>query len=189
MANKGYALYQKNGELYLFTVKYEYTESRFVGFDDFGEIFRIRKLNEEQKQWKATHDVRKNEKTKNLIFIGDYYLARVGFSNFPLGKPYTQLPGGGGVYKETRKYTNIYELFKNETFLRALDKYSTFKEGYRTIRNLIREAINKLIYTKKMKTPSLIGFSMFEDKIKLKQEKPSVGFTAVSIEDESEKKR
>ncbi len=167
MANKGYALYQKNGELYLFTVKYEYTESRFVGFDDFGETFRIRKLNEEQKQWKATHDAKKNEKTKNLIFIGDYYLVRVLFNNFPIGKPYTQLPGGGGVYKETRKYTNIYELFKNETFLRALEKYSTFKEGYNIVKKIIKEMVESV----------------------LKQEKTHVGFTAVSIEDESEKKK
>jgi len=187
MANKGYALYQKEGKLYLFTVKYEYIESRFVGFDDFGETFLIRKLNDEQKQWKATHDVKKDEKLKNLIFIGDYYLTRILYKDFPKGKPYTQLPGGGGVYKETRKYNNIYELFKNETFLRALEKYSTFKEGYNIVRDLIREAIGSLIFTRKINKPEVTAFEMFEDN--LKQEKPAVGFTAVSIENEDEKKK
>jgi len=167
MANKGFALYKRGNDLYILSVAYEYADTRFVGFDDKAEVFKVNKLNDEQKEWLKTHDPKKNDKTKNYIFVKDYYLYRVMFKDFPKGKPYTQLPGGGGVYKETRKFNFVYDLFKNDTILRAIENYGTFNEGYFLIKRLIKEEVEKM----------------------LKQVKPAVAFTAVSIEDESEKKK
>jgi hypothetical protein len=166
MAYKGFALYKKDKELFLFGVAYEYAESRFVGFDD-AEVYKINKLNQVQKDWLKTHDPRQGQKTKNLIFIDNYYLARVDFKDIPKGKPYTQLVGGGGVYKETRKYQNLADLFKNETFLKALERYGTFSENYASVKKIIKEMVDNA----------------------LKQEVLQAAFTAVSIEKESEKNK
>lgn len=189
MANRGFALYRKEKNLYLIPVAYEYADAKFVGFDNAGDVYKISKLSEKQKEWLKSNDPSKNEKTKGYTFVGDYYTYKVFFKDLPKGRPYTQLPGGGGVYKETRKYNFIPSLFTNQTFLRALENYGTFTEGRSFVRKLIRETIEKLIYTKKMKMPGGIMFGMFEDDVELKQENPAVGFTAVAIEDESERKK
>ncbi len=180
MANKGFALYRRDKDLYLLSVAYEYADTRFVGFDINGEVLKINKLNDKQKEWLKTHDSKQSEKTRDYIFLGDYYVYGAALQGFPSGKPYTQLPGGGGVYKETRKAQNIYELFKNETFLRALEKYGTFNEGRKILRQLIKEEVAKAVSAKKN--------SNFSGAF-LKQEKLNVSFTAVSIEDESEKEK
>jgi len=166
MTNKGFALYKKGADLYILSVAYEYPDSRFVGFDNTKEVFKVNKLSDEQKDWLKSHDPRQHEKTKNHIFLKDYYLSKVLFQDFPTGKPYTQLPGGGGVYKETRKYNFIYDLFDNETVLRAIDKYGTTNEARNIIKQIIREEIDKLVYTKKKNTPQSIGFQMLEKEAK-----------------------
>jgi len=162
MANKGFALYKEGKNLYIFSVAYEYEDSRFVGFDEKGDVFKINKLNPEQKEWLKTHDYRQDEKTKHYIFIGDYYLNKVKYEDFPKGKPYTQLPGGGGVYKETRKINFVINLFSNKTILKAIENYGSFQESYNIVRKVIREAIDKLIYKKKADTSQMIGFKMLE---------------------------
>ena len=164
---KGFALYKRDGDLYILGVAYEYPDSQFVGFDPNGEVFKIHKLNDTQREWLKTHDPAQNKKTSNLTFLKDYYLSKVTLGeSFPTGKPYTQLPGGGGVYKETRKYHFINDLFDNETILRAIEKYGMFNEGYNILKSIIKEAVNNVV---------------------LNQESPRPAFTAVSIEDESEK--
>lgn len=167
MANKGFALYRRDDGLYVLSVAYEYADTRFVGFDEMGVVFKISKLDETQKDWLRTHDPKKYDKTKNVIFFGDYYAKQIMFQNFPKGKPYSQLPGGGGVYKETRKCNSVYDLFKNDTILRAIEKYGIFGEGYKVVKELVKEEIAKM----------------------LKQESPKVAFTAVSIEEESERNK
>jgi len=189
MANRGFALYRKEKNLYLIPVAYEYADTKFVGFDNTGDVYKINKLSEKQKEWLKSNDPSKNVKTKGYTFVGDYYVYKVFFKDLPKGRLYTQLPGGGGVYKETRKYNFIPSLFTNKTFLRALENYGTFTEGHSFVRKLIREAIDNLIYKKKMKMPGGIMFGMFEDNVELKQEIPAVGFTAVAIEDELERKK
>lgn len=144
MANRGFALYKRGNDLYILSVAYEYADSKFVGFDESGDVFKINKLSDKQKEWLKNHDPKQSEKAKNYIFIGDYFLYRVAFSDFPKGKPYTQLPGGGGVYKETRKYNLIYDVFKNDTILSAIEKYGTFNEGYAIVKNLIKEEVEKI---------------------------------------------
>lgn len=148
MAHRGFALYKKDGDLYLMSVAYEYPDTRFVGFNNTSDIYKIEK--------------NKNDKNlSNFISIGDYILYKVQFGNFPKGKPYTQLPGGGGVYKETRKYNNVYELFDNFTFLKAVEKYISINESNLFLKKLVSE-------------------------IALKKEIQKISFTAVSIEKESE---
>ena len=123
---KGFALYKRGGDLYVITVGYEY--DRFVGFDKNADVYLVKKINETQKEWLKIHDVK--ELKKSLIFVDkDYYLEKVLIENMPKGTYYTQLPGGGGVYKETRKCRFVNELFKNETILRAIEKYGIFNEG------------------------------------------------------------
>ncbi|MFA6990371.1 MAG: hypothetical protein WC197_09900, partial [Candidatus Gastranaerophilaceae bacterium] len=165
-----FALYKKNKDLYILNVSYEYGDSKFVGFNRNGEAYRIHKLNDEQRKWLETHNYREGSKTKNLIFIGDYYLSKEVFlpEEFPKGKPYTQLPGGGGVYKETRKYNFIYDLFKNPTIIKAIENYGTFNEGYSAVRKIIREMIENVLDDKISKNADnieknkLIGLRMLK---------------------------
>lgn len=144
MVNRGFALYRKEKDLYLIPVAYEYADTKFVGFNNTGDVYKISKLSEKQKEWLKSNDPSKNEKTKGYTFVGDYYIYKVLFKDFPKGRPYTQLPGGGGVYKETRKYNFIPSLFTNQTFLRALENYGTFTEGHSFVRKLIKEELDRI---------------------------------------------
>lgn len=167
--NNGFALYSREGELFFIPVAYEYPINKFVGFSENDLVYKISKLNDNQKNWLKNNDPKINEKTKNIIFVGDYYLKKLPFENFPKGKPYTQLPGGGGVFKETRKYNFVNDLFYNPTIIKAIEKYGVFSENYKTIKKLIKESVDEYV--------------------KIKQEKPKVSFTAVLVEDEKEIKK
>ncbi|MFA5067162.1 MAG: hypothetical protein WC466_03885 [Candidatus Izemoplasmatales bacterium] len=159
MENMGFSLYKKDGVLYIIKVAYEYPDARFVGFSN-QETYRIYKLSDEQKKYREKNP--NSEKLRNINFFGDFYYIRIlPFENFPTGKPYTQLPGGGGVYKETRKCQGVQDLFKNPTIIRALNKYTTFR-----------------VQTKKKPMSEVV----------LTQKSPNVLFTAVLIEDEKYKK-
>jgi hypothetical protein len=172
MANKGFALYKRDNNLYILSVAYEYGISKFVGFDENGELYKIGKLNDTQKEWLKTHNPKLNEKTKSLIFIDDYYLTKSLFNNFPKGKMYTQLPGGGGIYKETRKYNSIYDLFANKVFLKSLERHGSFNENFDLVKKTIKKVINEDFQIKK-----------------INQESPNIEFTAVSIENEIDKNK
>ena len=43
----GFALYSKNGKLYIFNVDFEYPGSKYVGFDKSVEGYEVKKLNYE----------------------------------------------------------------------------------------------------------------------------------------------
>ena len=169
------ALYSKNGRMFVFEVSYEFPESMFVGF-----------RKKDEKYNGNFYEIKPNE--------GFYKVYRIDLPdssrwNVPIGKKYTQLPGGGGGYKVTRQYDNVLKMLQSSTVIKILNNFFLKAEAFFVVRNLIRETIDNLIFTRKINKPEVTTFRMFEDKIKLKQEKPSVGFTAVSIEDESEKKK
>lgn len=165
MESKGFALYKKGDTLYIVRVAYEYPETRFVGLSDT-EIYRIHKTTEEQKTFQQKNPT--HPKLSNISFVGDFYYIRTSpFTEFPKGKPYTQLPGGGGVFKETRKCHKVKDMFTNPTVLRAFDKYATFKKK-KNIREQIRRIVSEEV---------------------LKQQYVDVSFTAVSIEDEKHIKK
>ena len=155
---RGLALYKKDDKMYAFHVKYEYAETRFVGFDETQNAYIIRKLSDEQKEWLKTHNPKDFPKTKNLFFVGDYYASIVMLNEYPKGKPYTQLQGGGGVFKITRNISNVVELLKNPTVIKALEKHGKFNEGYEMVKEIIRESVAGLFedYKKVNMTVALI---------------------------------
>ena len=138
---RGYALYSKDDSMFALPVGYEYPDKRFVGFDPKDQVFLIKKLSDEQREWLKTNDPKEHDKTKNFIFSGDYYAASIYWNEFtrPTGKPYTQLPGGGGCYKVTRKMDNIVELMHNDTVKRVLDRF------FLTNEELFREEVRKTL--------------------------------------------
>ena len=139
----GFALYSKNGKLYIFNVDFEYPGSKYVGFDKSVEGYEVKKLNDVQREWLKTHDTKQDVKTKNIIFVGEYFLTRVPIGEIPKGTYYTQMPGGGGVFKVTRQMNDVRELFKNLTSLTAIEKYGKFNESY--LRNIIKETVSQII--------------------------------------------
>jgi len=151
MPSKGYALYRVEKELFLIPVAYEFADTKFVGFDQSGTVYKIGRLNDVQKIWLKSHDPRNDSKVRDYIFAEDYFAHKVPLSQIPKGKPYTQLPGGGGVYKETRKYNYLPDLFKNETFLNALGRHGDFSEGYNSVKKIVKEAVEDFILKKKLK--------------------------------------
>lgn len=142
------ALYKKNNNLYLIGVLFEDNRDKFIAFDKFHTPLIIKKLSVKQKNWLKNNDHTKSDKTKNCIFVGEYYLKpqKISEEN-PKGKAYTQLPGGGGVYKITRQhnFSNVKNLFKNTTFLKAVEKYGEFKDEFmkenENIKQFVRETI------------------------------------------------
>ena len=82
----------------------------------------------------------------------------------PISIHFMKLPGSWVTYDITKQYSNPEEMIQNETVKRVLDKFY----GKEKVRKIIKEAVNEIV---------------------LKQETPLVSFTAVSIEDESEKQK
>lgn len=151
MPSKGYALYKVEKKLFLIPVAYEFADTKFVGFDQSGTIYKIGRLNDAQKAWLKKNNPIQDSKVRDYIFAEDYFAYKVPLSQIPKGKPYTQLPGGGGVYKETRKYNYLPDLFKNETFLRALGNHGSFLENYNSVKKIVKEAVEDFILKKKLK--------------------------------------
>lgn len=139
----GFALYSKDESIYAFPVGYEYPDKRFVGFDSKGQVFLIKRMSDEQKEWLKTNDPKKFEKTKNLIFAGDYYAGSMYWDEAirPTGKPYTQLPGGGGCYKATRNINDIPTLLRNPTVVGVLDRF--FLKGEAELRRFVQQVLTE----------------------------------------------
>lgn len=187
------ALYSKNGRMFIFEVSYEFNDSMFVGFrtreDKYnGNFYEIKPIGESYK-----------------VFVID--LSDSSRWNAPIGKKYIQLPGGGGGYKVTRQYNNALEMLKNSTVIKILNNFFIKKEEFYVIRKLIKEAINKTFSNEnieKTKPTSKLSNNEYDEfcreffdkfkqsnieEIQLKQQIQTAAFTAVSIEDEIEKKK
>jgi len=125
----GLALYSKNKRMFIFEVEYEFADTRFVGFRGkynpyYGEFYEI--------------------KVKDGIYkVYRLDLKKESRENAPVGKQYTQLPGGGGAYKVTRGYTNISEMMKNPTVKKVLDKFFGLNEVRKVVRKKLKESKKK----------------------------------------------
>jgi hypothetical protein len=173
MANRGLALYKgKDSKMYVLEILYEYRDQKLAGFRKNDEIY-----------------------TGNFYRIDPiehgYKISKVDFSKevratVPIAVHFMKLPGSWVTFDITKQYTNPEEMIKNKTVKNVLDKFF----GLQEIKKIVKEEVNKIINIKNTKTPQLMGFYMIEKSgITLKQEKPQVSFTAVSIEDESEKNK
>ena len=128
----GLALYarkkQKNGRLFVFEVFYEYANDMFVGFrkpDDkyYGNVYEIKKVGENDYKyiyWDISDEKR---------------------NDFPVGIKYTQLEGGGGGYKATRKIRSMDALMKNPTTQGIIKRF--FESD--VVRKFVKEQVSAIL--------------------------------------------
>ena len=136
----GYALYSKKGRMYILEVLYEYVDSKFVGFRRKGELYP-------------------GEAYEIKLIDGELKIGKIRLTNeyrerVPVGKKYTQLPGGGGGFKESRKYNNIIKLFHNETIKGVLERFF----GLQEVRKVVKENVSLLLEGKKKNKKEYVDF-------------------------------
>lgn len=129
---KGFALYSKDGRMFVFEVLYEFNDSQFVGFRRQDEPYNGN-----------FYEIRPVDGGYKVIMID---LPNKSRMNAPTGKKYTQLPGGGGGYKVTRQYSNANEMIKNPTVIGILDRYFG---AMKQVRTEIRKHVGKIFEAKK----------------------------------------
>lgn len=106
---KGFALYSKDKRMFIFEVLYEFPETQFVGFKRKnepynGDFFEIKQQDE-------------------VFKISKMFLSDKSRWNAPIGKKYTQLPGGGQIYKVTRQVEYVQDIIKKEPVIKMLQKF------------------------------------------------------------------
>jgi len=163
MVDNGFALYKRDGDLYLMPVAYEYNDTKFVGFQNVGYVYKINKINDKQREWLKHNDPQAHPKAKLCIFFANYYICKVFLKDFPKGKMYTQLPGGGGVYKETRKCNYVEQLFSNSTFLKAVENHGVFNETMQFISKTIKSVLEETVFLKKCEIKTWFTAVLIED--------------------------
>lgn len=173
MPKGGLALYRNKAlkKFFAFRVLYEYADTKFVGFDpnyayriDSADAFLGRLFNQfsytnpkdgitrhysydkmtpEQKEWLKNGGYKKfYPNMKSTRLVGDYVIYPVDMQP-PKGTLYTQMPGGGGVFKITRNIKDISELLKNPSVIKALDKWGADVINEDFARKVVRSVINE----------------------------------------------
>jgi hypothetical protein len=143
----GLALYEKDNRMFVLEVSYEFADSKFVGFRKRDDIYNGN-----------LYEIKPRDGGYSIIRID---LGMKSRENAPIGKKYTQLPGGGATYKQTRQFTNPSQMVLDKTVKGVLDRFF----GIQEMRNIIKKMINEVF---------------------LKQEESNVSFTAASVENKSD---
>ena len=139
----GLALYSKKGKMYVFEVAYEYADSMYVGF---------RKKDE---PYQGNFYIIKPE--DGIYKIYKMNLSGESRNKAPIGKKYTQLPGGGGGYKATRQYTNPAQMIQNSTVKGILDRFFGIEEVRKNIRKEVDSVFENQMKKKKKTHIDFVG--------------------------------